>query len=83
MEWAQYEILDLSGNIWEWCATKWQGSHEDYRDDNDPEGSDPRVVRGGSFASNERGVRCASRGRLSASGRDYLNGFRVVLAPGF
>jgi formylglycine-generating enzyme required for sulfatase activity len=26
---SPYGVQDLSGNVWEWCATKWQDSYED------------------------------------------------------
>ncbi|HLF25280.1 MAG TPA: SUMF1/EgtB/PvdO family nonheme iron enzyme [Anaerolineae bacterium] len=70
-----YGCLDLSGNVWEWCATKWQEDYQHYQDDNDPRGSDARVVRGGAFNNNARNVRCAVRNRNI--------GFRVVVASPF
>ncbi len=71
--------LDMSGNVWEWCQTKWR---EDYStlSDEDPTGDAWRVVRGGSFYSLTRHVRCAVRSRLNPNGRDWHNGFRVVNA---
>ena len=38
--------LDMSGNVWEWCRTKWSDSHEGKSDDAS-EGTDARVLRGG------------------------------------
>ena len=76
-----YGCEDMSGNVWEWCATKWQGNYSDYRDDNDPQGGDSRVVRGGSFYYNERLVRCADRFRFNPDNFNYNSGFRVVVAP--
>ena len=40
--------LDMSGNVWEWCLTKWRSNYNSAADD-DPEGTDGRVVRGGSY----------------------------------
>lgn len=41
-------VWDLVGNAWSWCRTRW---HDDPAvQDNDPEGDDPRVYRGGSWA---------------------------------
>ena len=74
--------MDLSGNVWEWCATKWQESYEDYEDDNDPAGDAGRVLRGGAFLSDQGSVRCAYRSRDDPFSRLNYMGFRVVVAPG-
>jgi formylglycine-generating enzyme required for sulfatase activity len=55
----------MHGNVFDWCEDNW---HEDYSD-NPPldgsvwEGGDAslRVLRGGSWNNNQRGVRSASR----------------------
>ena len=65
--------------MWEWCATKWQDRYEDYRDDNDPEGDVPRVVRGGSFYADEGFARCAIRYRDNPFNRLRIYGFRLVV----
>jgi len=78
---SPYRALDMSGNVWEWCRTKWQGSYEDYRDDNALEGSGLRVLRGGSFYDLRRLARCAfRRGSYPDFGWDD-SGFRVVVSP--
>jgi len=78
---SPYGVEDLSGNVWEWCRTKWQGSYEDYRDDNALEGSGLRVLRGGSFYDLRRLARCAfRRGSYPDFGWDD-SGFRVVVSP--
>ena len=53
----------MSGNVWEWCSTKWLGSYKDYeaQADNTPDGDDRRVLRGGAFVDDQHDVRCASR----------------------
>jgi formylglycine-generating enzyme required for sulfatase activity len=78
-----YGIQDMSGNAWEWCATKYQDSYKDYQDDNDPQGNDARVLRGGTFDSRGRYVRCAVRFRSYPDPAYRYDGFRIVIAPGF
>jgi formylglycine-generating enzyme required for sulfatase activity/energy-coupling factor transporter ATP-binding protein EcfA2 len=78
---SPYGVLDMSGNVWEWCQTKWQGNYQAYADDNDPEGDAPRVLRGGAFDGYQGDVRCAYRYGGDPHGRDYSVGFRVVVAP--
>ena len=75
-----YGAEDLSGNTWEWCATKWEDDYEGYGEDNSSEGDDSRVLRGGAFYSGVRLIRCACRygHRPFHRGKGY--GFRVVAA---
>ena len=78
---SPYGMLDMSGNVDEWCATKWQGSYEDYRGDNDLSGDHTRVVRGGSCNDGRWFVRCAFRYRYDPVNRYVSVGFRVCASP--
>ncbi len=80
---AQCGAHDMAGNVWEWCSTKWRGDYADYEQsvDDDPEGEDPRVLRGGSFVSYRDFVRCAARFWIDPLERDGAVGFRVVAPP--
>jgi len=69
-------VLDLSGNVWEWCSTKWRNSYEEPADD-DPEGEASRVLRGGSFAVDCFGARCAIRVSGDPRFADVYLRFRV------
>jgi formylglycine-generating enzyme required for sulfatase activity len=76
-----YGAEELSGNVWEWCATKWADSYDRYPNDNQLEGTARRVLRGGAFGSSDQGVRCASRYHGAPDDRDDGLGFRCVAAP--
>jgi len=79
--------LDMSGNVWEWCLTRWVDSYSGYGERerrerlNEPEGEFPRVLRGGAFGSDQWYARCASRRRLDPGDWYRLRGFRVVAGP--
>jgi formylglycine-generating enzyme required for sulfatase activity len=74
-----YGVEDLSGNVWEWCRTKWEGDYEAYQNDNDVQGTDRRVLRGGAFGLT-RFVRCAYRDDEYPGYRYRFFGFRVVVS---
>jgi formylglycine-generating enzyme required for sulfatase activity len=73
-------VLDMSGNVLEWCQTKWRGDYTSQADDT-PKGSDTRVLRGGAFYYSAGRVRCAFRYRYSPGSRYGSFGFRVVASP--
>jgi formylglycine-generating enzyme required for sulfatase activity len=77
---SPYGCEEMSGNVWEWCLTKWQKNYADYRDDDDLEEDAPRVVRGGAFNSGSKIVRCAYRDEAPPHLRSVNLGFRVVVS---
>mgnify|MGYP001139236429 CR=1 FL=1 len=80
---SPYGCLDLSGNVWEWCSTKWVDNYENYgtNENSDLEGDARRVVRGGSFGCGRWRVRCAFRLRYVPDRLYGGRGFRPVAAP--
>jgi len=72
-------LLDMLGNVWEWCADWYGPCHPTAV--SDPGGSESgsdRVLRGGAWRGDARRVRAASR-RWSAAGyRNDLVGFRLA-----
>ncbi|MBZ0299630.1 MAG: SUMF1/EgtB/PvdO family nonheme iron enzyme [Anaerolineae bacterium] len=73
--------LDMSGNVWEWCQTKWRWSYHE-PEDNDPEGDTPRVLRGGSWLDFFlRNARATSRKESDPFDWSGDCGFRVMYDP--
>jgi len=80
---SPYGCVDMAGNAWEWTRSLHQGYPYDPGDGREsPDAGSIRVLRGGSFYSYERGVRCAYRHRFYPDLTDGSSGFRVIVAPG-
>jgi formylglycine-generating enzyme required for sulfatase activity len=63
---SPYGCEDMTGNVWEWCESTWR------------EGSDARVVRGGSFFDSQDFAACAGRYDDFPRNRFIYNGFRCA-----
>jgi formylglycine-generating enzyme required for sulfatase activity len=72
-------LHDMAGNVWEWtlsCYRKYP-----YRAEvNELRSTEPRAVRGGSWANEARAMRCASRLGLQPDGENGFLGFRVIIS---
>jgi formylglycine-generating enzyme required for sulfatase activity len=78
---SPYGVADMSGNVWEWCQSKYKPypyKADDGRED--LSGEDSRVLRGGSFNYNQRNARGASRYNSRPHDRCHYLGFRVVVS---
>ena len=80
---SPYGVLDMVGNVWEWCQSAYQPYP--YKPDDGRENvskNSGRVVRGGAFLSYRGSGRCACRVRHFPYDRFNYIGFRVLVSPG-
>jgi formylglycine-generating enzyme required for sulfatase activity len=82
-----FGLFDMQGNATEWCQTRWiekyeqapgEPAREDREDSLDIAGSEPRVLRGGSFLAPDQDVRSALRGRNQPALYFDTVGFRIA-----
>lgn len=77
----KFGLFDMHGLVWEWTSSEERGYP--YRSDDgreDPTGPGPRVVRGGSWKSNDYFCRCGFRDWHLPVHRDHDVGFRVAVS---
>ncbi len=72
-------LYEMHGNVWEWCADKWQSDISDLTIDPLVTDGEGIVIRGGGCLHYGRHVRSAMRGKYSADNRHYYVGFRFAL----
>ena|GEM_PF-484191 len=74
---SPYGVMDLSGNVWEWCLTNYDKPKRDVgREKLDT--ADTRVLRGGSWLVLRDGARAVFRDLNHPAVRRNFVGFRVV-----
>jgi formylglycine-generating enzyme required for sulfatase activity len=80
---AECGALDMAGNAWDWCLTKWREDYQDYarKVDDSLVGDSARVLRGGAWYDSADSARCACRDQFIPVVRSYGIGFRLVASP--
>ncbi|MGD2085782.1 MAG: SUMF1/EgtB/PvdO family nonheme iron enzyme [Candidatus Aminicenantes bacterium] len=77
---SPYELLDMAGNVWEWCYDWHSSDYYKNETGNNPTGpwtGKNRVMRGGSYYVFASYLRCAYRGNADPSNRYNGVGFRL------
>ncbi|MCD6170537.1 MAG: formylglycine-generating enzyme family protein [Candidatus Latescibacteria bacterium] len=70
---SPYGVMDMAGNVWEWCANRYGGANWPWPED--------QAVRGGSCFSTEQHVRAANRDFNPPERRYNHLGFRCAKDP--
>jgi formylglycine-generating enzyme required for sulfatase activity len=78
----RFGVYDMTGNVKEWCADRYGADYYGTSPAENPAGprlGGERVVRGGGFQQDRKGLKVAVRDRLDPGLKAKDVGFRVVL----
>lgn len=78
---SPYGVMDMSGNVWEWCLSDYDKPALEARKEN-LRTTNSRVLRGGSWFNNQVNARAVFRHFIHPAFRNVKFGFRVVVVVG-